>query len=85
MFKNSNHTTNQSDAGTNVIYRPPGTVFMKGLSEVLSFTFVQKQSQLKPVIWLRPFMHMTPGFLCRTRLEGVVVKRQILTSDIIVC
>ena len=40
----------------------PGAVFMKGLSQVLGLTFVQKYSQLKPETWLRPFMNTAPGF-----------------------
>ena len=35
-----------------------GTVFMKGLSQVLGLSFVQKYSQLKPQTWLRPFVNM---------------------------
>ena len=35
---------------------------MKGLSQVLGLTFVQKYSQLKPETWLRPFVNTAPGF-----------------------
>ena len=35
---------------------------MKGLSQVLGLTFVQKYSQLKPETWLRPFVNTAPLF-----------------------
>ena len=34
---------------------------MKGLSQVLGLTFVQKYSQLKPETWPRPFVNTAPG------------------------
>ena len=33
-------------------------IFMKGLNQGLGLTFAYKYIQLKPKIWLRPFMNM---------------------------
>ena len=38
----------------------PGAEFMKGLSQVLGLTFLQKYSQLKPEICQRPFVNSVP-------------------------
>ena len=45
--------------------KTPGAVFMKGLSQVLGLTFVQKYSQLKPETWLRPFVNTAPDKNCK--------------------
>ena len=38
----------------------PRAVFKRGLSQLLDYTFVHKFCQIKPKIWLRPFVNVTP-------------------------
>ena len=62
---------------TNSLALPPvsGTVFIKGLSQAMSLTFALQYSQVKPEIWLRPFVNMALGCYDTERLFVIISLR----------
>ena len=46
--------------GISSVWRP-GTVFTKGLSQVLGLSWLYFYTKVKPKTWLRPFVNTAPG------------------------